>query len=175
MDAQQLREIQAPLKERYRRDPTAARVTMLAVGRVDADALTCVVPTAAGEVSAGLHRAAGGSGQEACSADMLLQSLVACSGVTLAAVATAMGIALQRAEVRAEAEMDFRGTLGVDRQTPVGLTAVRVEFDIDSQADDGALQRLVELTERYCVVLRTLQDGVHVHCQWRRSEPGGRA
>ncbi|RMF44108.1 MAG: OsmC family peroxiredoxin [Planctomycetota bacterium] len=169
MDAQQLRELQAPLKSRYRQDPAAARVRLHATGQIDAQALVCTVPTLAGDVRAGLHPAAGGSGREACSAEMLLQSLAACSGVTMAAVATAMGIELQRAEVRVEGEMDFRGTLGIERQVPVGLTDVWLEFDLDSPADDAALERLVELTERYCVVLQTLLQGTSVRCRWSRS------
>jgi uncharacterized OsmC-like protein len=156
MNADQLRELQAPIKQRYRDDPSTARVVMHASGSVQASQLTCQVDTSIGQVTAGLHPAAGGTGEQACSGDMLLQALVACSGVTLSAVATAMGIEIRSAQITAQAEMDFRGTLGIDKSVPVGITALELEFVIDSPAEESQLKKLVELTERYCVVLRTL-------------------
>ncbi len=162
MNADQLRTLQAPLKQRYRDDPSTARVVMHARGVIAAsDALqssplTCRVDTSIGQVAAGLHPAAGGSGAHACSGDMLLQALVACSGVTLSAVATAMGIKIHSANIIAQAEMDFRGTLGIDKSVPVGITSLSLNFEFDSPAEDAQLKKLVELTERYCVVLQTL-------------------
>lgn len=168
MDAEQLRALQAPLKARYREEPDAARVVYQATGDVSLAKLQCDVHTAAGWVQAGLHPAAGGDGGQACSADMLLQALVACSGVTLAAVATAMSVPLKSAKVKAEAELDFRGTLGVDKAVNVGLTSLRIEFLIDSTAEDELLSKLVALTERYCVVLQTLVQPPGVSCGWSR-------
>ncbi len=156
MNADELRAIQAPIKQRYRDDPNSARVVMHAAGRVEPSEIACKVETLIGEVVAGLHPAAGGSGALACSGDMLLQALVACSGVTFAAVATAMGIEIRSAAIRANAEMDFRGTLGIDKSVPIGITAVALEFEIDSPADEASLLKLINLTERYCVVLQTL-------------------
>ena len=156
MDADQLRALQAPLKQRYRDEPGSAKVVMHASGKVLASQLTCLVDTSLGQVDAGLHPAAGGSGAQACSGDMLLQALVACSGVTLSAVATAMGIEIRSASVSARAEMDFRGTLGIDKTVPIGITELHLEFSIDSVAEDAQLQKLIQLTERYCVVLQTL-------------------
>lgn len=168
MDAEQLRALQAPLKARYREEPEAARVVYQATGEVSFAKLQCDVHTAAGWVQAGLHPAAGGDGGQACSADMLLQALVACSGVTLAAVATAMSLPLKSAAVKAEAELDFRGTLAVDRAVDVGLSSLRIEFLIDSTAEDELLSKLVALTERYCVVLQTLVQPPGVSCGWSR-------
>ena len=156
MNADQLRALQAPIKQGYRDDPSTARIVMRASGTVQPSQLTCLVATSIGQVTAGLHPAAGGSGELACSGDMLLQALVACSGVTLSAVATAMGIEIHSANITAQAEMDFRGTLGIDKSVPVGITALRVDFEFDSPAEDVQLKKLVELTERYCVVLQTL-------------------
>ncbi len=156
MDADQLRALQAPLKQRYRDDPSSAKVVMHASGKVHASQLTCSVDTSVGQVDAGLHPAAGGSSEQACSGDMLLQALVACSGVTLSAVATAMGIEIRSASITANAEMDFRGTLGIDKTIPIGISALHLQFSIDSTADDSQLKKLIELTERYCVVLQTL-------------------
>jgi uncharacterized OsmC-like protein len=155
MHADQLRERQAPLKTRYREDPASATVHFEARGEL-AEGVTCRVPTFTGTVPAGLHPAAGGDGSDACSGDMLLQALAACAGVTLNAVATAMGIALNKAAVVVEGDMDFRGTLGVDRQTPVGYQNIKVRFEIDSDAPDDKLNTLVDLAERYCVVFQTL-------------------
>ena len=156
MDRAGLRAVQAPLKERYRADPSAAVVTLRAEGRVGAG-VTCSVETGRALVEAGLHPATGGSGASACSGDMLLQALAACAGVTLAAVATAKGIALAAGVVRAEGDLDFRGTLGVDREAPVGFRAIRLAFELESDADDAALDELIAITERYCVVLQTLR------------------
>lgn len=156
MDRAGLRAVQAPLKERYRADPSSAVVTLRAEGQVG-QGVTCSVETGRALVEAGLHPATGGSGASACSGDMLLQALAACAGVTLAAVATAKGIALEEGIVRVEGDLDFRGTLGVDRDAPVGFRAIRVSFDLRSDADDQTLDDLISLTERYCVVLQTLQ------------------
>jgi uncharacterized OsmC-like protein len=156
MNVDQLRALQAPIKQRYKDDPDAAIVTMTAVGHLGED-LTCRVPTHAGDAVAGLHPAAGGSGLEACSGDMLLQALVACAGVTLRAVATAMGIPIARGTVRAEGDVDFRGTLGVARDAPVGVRALRLAFELETSATEEQLATLLKLTERYCVVLQTIK------------------
>lgn len=168
MDANQLRELQSPIKQKYRDDPDSARISMKAVGDVHQAELVCEVATATGKVHAGLHPAAGGSGATACSGDMLLQSLVACSGVTFSAVATAMGISIRSAKIEATGVADFRGTLGIDKATPVGLTELQLTFKIDSEADDSQLQKLTELTERYCVVLQTLLHPIKPATCWAR-------
>ncbi|HEY5108049.1 MAG TPA: OsmC family protein [Acidimicrobiales bacterium] len=154
MDRDQLRAAQAPIKERYRDDPAEARVTLRADGDLGSD-VTCSVQTGRALVEAGLHPATGGDGSAACSGDMLLQALVACAGVTLRSVATSLGIDVS-GSVRAEGDLDFRGTLGVDKQAPVGFTDIRLSFDLDSDADQEQLDTLLRLTERYCVVLQTL-------------------
>lgn len=153
-----LRERQQPIKAGYRDDPASAVVTSTATATVDQAGLTATAPTWAGDVVAGLHPAAGGDGTQACSGDIVLQALVACAGVTLSSVATALGVDLRSASVTARATWDARGTLGVDREAPVGLTAVELVLDLDTDADQEKVERLVELTERYCVVARTLQD-----------------
>ncbi|USQ81436.1 OsmC family protein [Ornithinimicrobium faecis] len=153
-----LRERQKPIKAGYREDPASALVTSTATARVDQAGLTATVPTWAGDVVAGLHPAAGGDGTQACSGDIVLQALVACAGVTLSSVATALGVELRSANVTAHGTWDARGTLGVDRDAPVGLTSVELVLDLDTDADQDKVERLVELTERYCVVARTLQD-----------------
>lgn len=158
MEADALRALQAPLKTRYRDQPESALCTLTASGSVDLETVTCQVQTHAGPVQAGLHPAAGGDDSAACSATMLLEALVGCAGVTLAAVASALSIPVRSAHVTAEGDMDFRGTLGVNRETPVGLTAIRLRFQLDTDADDQQQAKLIELTERYCVVLRTLQN-----------------
>jgi uncharacterized OsmC-like protein len=168
MDADQLRALQAPIKQRYRDDPSTARVVMHASGTVQPSQLACQVETSTGQVVAGLHPAAGGSGELACSGDMLLQALVACSGVTLSAVATAMGIEIRSANISAHAEMDFRGTLGIDKSVPVGITILRLEFEFDSPAEDAQLKKLIELTERYCVVLQTLAEPAKLSSSFKR-------
>jgi len=155
MKAQDLRALQAPLKERYRSLPESALVTLSAQGRI-AEGVSCKVETGKALVVAGLHPATGGSGQAACSGDMLLEALVACAGVTLNAVATSLGIELRDAVVRAEGDLDFRGTLGVAKEAPVGFQKVRLQFTLDSDATDDELATLLRLTERYCVVYQTL-------------------
>src|SRR4051812_18920949 len=150
MNSDELRQLQAPLKARYKEDPKAALVTLRAVGRVDQSRLTCALETGKPGVPAGLHPAVGGDGSAACSGDMLLEALVACAGVTLASVATAMGIDLTMAKVVAEGELDFRGTLGVSRETPVGFTSIRCRFEIQAEAPPEKISKLIELSERYC-------------------------
>ncbi len=156
MDAEQLRQLQAPLKAQYKEDPGAAMQTLRAAGRVSQDSLTCTLLTGKAGVPAGLHPAAGGDGTAACSGDMLLEALVGCAGVTLASVATAMGLDVSDAVVSAEGELDFRGTLGVAKEVPVGFSRIRLIFEIGPGAPANKLDKLVELTERYCVVLQTL-------------------
>ena len=160
-DAASLRSIQAPLKERYRESPEDARITLRAEGALGAD-LVCRVETGKAMVEAGLHPATGGSGLSACSGDMLLQALVACAGVTLRAVATALDIPVRGGRVEAEGDLDFRGTLAVDRDAPVGFTAVRLRFALDTDASEESLATLLRLTERYCVVLQTLRAAPEV-------------
>jgi len=156
MDAEKLRALQAPLKERYRADPQAAVITLKAEGAIDDANIACKVDTGRALVTAGLHPATGGTGIEACSGDMLLEALVACAGVTLKAVATAIGVELEAGTVRAEGDLDFRGTLGVDREAPVGFRAIRLTFELDTDAPPDKVDQLVKLTERYCVVFQTL-------------------
>jgi len=158
MNANELRELQAPLKAKYREDPSAALVTLRAEGDVDALGIACKVDTGRAIVEAGLHPATGGTGLQACSGDMLLEALVACAGVTLKAVATALGIELRAAKVRAEGDLDFRGTLGVERTAPVGFREIRLAFELDTDATDEQRAKLLDLTERYCVVYQTLQN-----------------
>lgn len=169
MDAKALKELQAPIKARYRSEPESAQVRLKAAGSISVERLVCSVATHAGVVEAKLHSAAGGDGSGACSGDMLLEALVACSGVTFVAVATAMSIPIRSASVEAEGLLDFRGTLGIDRDTPVGLNSIRLRFAIDSPAGDDELAKLVQLTERYCVVLQTLAPSASLQCSWGRS------
>ena len=157
MDSAELRELQAPLKERYRSDPDAAVVTLRARGDLAEGAITCKVETGRALVEAGLHPATGGSGLEACSGDMLLEALVACAGVTLKAVATAIDFRLRGGSVSAEGDLDFRGTLGVERTAPVGFRDIRLSFTLDTDEPEERRQNLLRLTERYCVVLQTLR------------------
>ena len=157
MDAMTLREMQAPLKAKYRENPDAAVVTLKAEGSLDGDGIACRLETGRALVEAGLHPATGGSGLEACSGDMLLEALVACAGVTLRAVATALEFGLQGGSVRAEGDLDFRGTLGVDRDTPVGFRDIRLAFTLDTDEPQDRIDTLLKLTERYCVVLQTLR------------------
>lgn len=157
MNAEDLRRLQRPLKARYRDEPATAMVTLKAAGSLDGEGLTCSVQTGKALVEAGLHPATGGDGVAACSGDMLLEALVACAGVTVRAVATALAIELRGGTVRAEGDLDFRGTLGVDRAAPVGFAAIRLDFDLDTDADDEQLAALFKLTERYCVVYQTLR------------------
>ncbi len=158
MDANELRALQAPLKNRYRQEPAAARVEARAEAVLDLDRVGCRISSWAGETQAGLHPATGGDGSLACSADMLLEALVACAGVTLNAVATAMGVKLSGGRVTAEGHWDARGTLGVDRNTPIGLTDVTLRFDLDTDADPATVERLVATSERYCVIYQTLRN-----------------
>jgi uncharacterized OsmC-like protein len=155
MNADELRSVQAPLKERYRRTPAAALVTLSAQGRLG-EGVSCKIETGKALVNAGLHPATGGTGLSACSGDMLLEALVACAGVTLNAVATAVGIELRDALLRAEGDLDFRGTLGVSKEVPVGFQNIRLTFMLDTDASDEELATLLKLTERYCVVYQTL-------------------
>ena len=157
MRPEDLRALQAPLKEAYRASPERAVVTLRASGRLDEAAVSCHVDTGRAMVEAGLHPATGGTGLEACSGDLLLQALVACAGVTLRAVATALDLPVRGGEVRAEGELDFRGTLGVSKETPVGFRAIRLHFALDTDATAEQLATLEKLTERYCVVLQTLR------------------
>ena len=155
MDASELRSVQAPLKERYRQAPDAALITLRAQGRLG-EGVSCSIETGKALVLAGLHPATGGNGLSACSGDMLLQALVACAGVTMNAVATALGIELRDATVRAEGDLDFRGTLGVAKDVPVGFQSIRLQFTLDTDASQEQLDSLLRLTERYCVVYQTL-------------------
>ncbi|MGE3821977.1 MAG: OsmC family protein [Isosphaeraceae bacterium] len=158
MNAEELRATQTPLKTRYREAPEAARLTLRATGRITPTEQSCAIETGAGPVVvAGLHPFAGGDGSAACAGDLFLQALAACAGVTLAVVATALGIPIRSGTVTAEGDLDFRGTLGVSRETPVGFTAIRLHFDLDGDADAERLANLLKLTERYCVNLQTLK------------------
>ena len=156
MNADELRALQAPLKDAYRADPAQALVTLTAQGELDAG-IACRVDTGRALVEAGLHPATGGTGLQACSGDLLLQALVACAGVTLRAVATALAIPVRRGAVHAEGDLDFRGTLGVSKEAPVGFRAIRLRFELDTDATPEQLASLERLTERYCVVLQTLR------------------
>jgi uncharacterized OsmC-like protein len=156
MDAEALRALQAPIKDRYRAEPDAAIITLKAHGELDDQHIACKVETGRALAVAGLHPATGGSGAELCSGDMLLEALVACAGVTLKAVATAIGVELRKGVVRAEGDLDFRGTLGVDREAPVGFRDIRLAFDLDTDAPQEKIDQLVKLTERYCVVFQTI-------------------
>src|SRR5438132_11190214 len=157
MNADELRSLQAPIKDQYRERPATALVTLRAEGRTG-EGLTCKVETGKALVEAGLHPATGGNGLSACSGDMLLEALVACAGVTLRAVATALGIEIRDATVRAEGDLDFRGTLGVSKDVPVGFQRIRLHFDLDTDASEEQLAMLLRLTERYCVVYQTLRQ-----------------
>jgi uncharacterized OsmC-like protein len=162
MNSAALRELQAPLKEKYRNDPHAAVVTLRARGDLADDAIACKVETGRALIEAGLHPATGGSGMEACSGDMLLEALVACAGVTLKAVATAIDFRLRGGSVSAEGDLDFRGTLGVERAAPVGFRDIRLTFTLDTDEPEDRRESLMRLTERYCVVLQTLRTSPKV-------------
>jgi uncharacterized OsmC-like protein len=155
MKSENLRAMQAPLKDQYRKDPDAAMLTLKAQGRLD-EGITCKVQTGKAMVEAGLHPASGGNGLQVCSGDMLLEALVACSGVTLNAVATSIGITIRNGTVRAEGDLDFRGTLGVSKEVPVGFQKIRPEFELETDASPEQLETLLRLTERYCVVYQTI-------------------
>ncbi len=156
MDANALRAMQAPYKDKYKSDPNAAVITLKAHGTLDESKIACKVETGRALAIAGLHPATGGSGAELCSGDMLLEALVACAGVTLKAVATALDIPLKSGTVKAEGDLDFRGTLGVDKEAPVGFREIRLSFDLDTDASDEQIASLIKLTERYCVIFQTL-------------------
>jgi len=158
MNADQLRAMQAPLKQRYRENPASARIPARAEAVLSADDIACTITGRTGPVIAGLHPAAGGSGALACSADMLLEAVVACAGVTLRAVATAIGVNIRSGRIVAEGVWDARGTLGIDRSVPVGMSEITLRFAIDSDADQAKLERMIQTTERYCVILQTLRS-----------------
>ena len=168
MKSEELRELQAPLKDRYRKDEGSAVITLKAEGRIG-DGVTCSVATGRALVEAGLHPATGGSGIHACSGDMLLEALVACAGVTLNAVATALDLTIREATVRAEGDLDFRGTLGLDQTVPVGFRDIRLSFDIDGDLSEEQRASLIKLTERYCVVYQTLRGPppIKVKANWQ--------
>jgi uncharacterized OsmC-like protein len=159
MDSAALRALQAPIKERYKADPKAGLITLKAKGALDDSNIACKVETGRALAVAGLHPATGGSGMELCSGDMLLEALVACAGVTLKAVATALDISLRSGTVSAEGDLDFRGTLGVAKEAPVGFAQIRLRFDLDTDAAADKLDHLLKLTERYCVVYQTIRNG----------------
>ena len=164
MDRDELRALQAPLKEQYREEPEAATVTLAATGTLG-EGVSCSVQTGRALAEAGLHPASGGDGTLLCSGDMLLEALVACAGVTLRAVATSLEIPIHGGKVRAEGDLDFRGTLGVDKEAPVGFSAIRLTFDLDADATDEQLATLQKLTERYCVVYQTLASAPQLTTQ----------
>jgi len=164
MDAGQLRSLQAPLKERYKQQPEAAQITLRAEGRLS-ESVTCKIETGKALVKAGLHPATGGDGLSACSGDMLLEALVGCAGVTLRAVATALGIQLRNARIRAEGDLDFRGTLGVSKDVPVGFERIRLRFELDTDASAEQVATLIRLTERYCVVYQTLSRPAKINVE----------
>jgi uncharacterized OsmC-like protein len=166
MNAETLRSLQAPLKEKYRQQPNTALVTLRAEGRLG-EGITCKIETCKAPVTAGLHPATGGDGLSACSGDMLLEALVGCAGVTLNAVATALGIQLRDAKVRAEGDLDFRGTFGVSKDVPVGFERIRLRFDLDTDATAEQVATLIRLTERYCVVYQTLSRPAKIDVEYR--------
>jgi uncharacterized OsmC-like protein len=165
MNATELKKLQEPFKERYRSEPESAIITLKAQGKVS-EGISCKVETGRTLIEAGLHPATGGSGMQACSGDLLLEALVACAGVTLQAVATAIGIEIKDGSVKAEGDLDFKGTLGVSKEVPVGFKAIRLRFDLDSNATAEQIASLAKLTERYCVVYQTLVKGVNVETEF---------
>src|ERR1700720_3205356 len=168
MDSAALRALQAPIKDRYKADPTAGLITLKAKGAIDDTHIACKVETGRALAVAGLHPATGGSGMELCSGDMLLEALVACAGVTLKAVATAIDIPLKSGTVSAEGDLDFRGTLGVAKDAPVGFRQIRLAFDVDTDVEQDKLDQLLKLTERYCVVYQTIRSGPPVEISMHR-------
>lgn len=168
MDSSSLRELQGPLKERYKSDPDAAVITLKAKGSLDDESIACKVETGRALAIAGLHPATGGSGRELCSGDMLLEALVACAGVTLKAVSTALEIPLKSGEVSAEGDLDFRGTLAVAKDAPVGFREIRLNFKVETDAPQEKLDQLLKLTERYCVVYQTIKSGPKVDVKLAR-------
>jgi len=169
MNSDDLRRVQTPLKEKYKVDPSAAVITLHANGRIGED-VTCKIETGKGLVEAGLHPATGGTGMSACSGDMLLEALAACAGVTLNAVATALGIDIRDGRVRVEGDLDFRGTLGVSKEAPVGFQDIRLNVQLDTDATDEQVQTLMRLMERYCVVYQTLRQPPAIEISYTRSE-----
>jgi len=169
MDGNELRAMQAPIKQRYKDDPNAAVITLKAKGTLDDSHIACKVETGRALAVAGLHPATGGSGLELCSGDMLLEALVACAGVTVKAVATALEIPLKSGKVSAEGDLDFRGTLGVAKDAPVGFRQIRLRFDLDTAAPQDKLDQLLKLTERYCVVYQTIKAGPPVEVKLQRA------
>lgn len=165
MDATELRALQTPLKQRYRDDPATARIASRAVCEIDQGGIASIVRGPQGTVTAGLHEAAGGDGSKACSGDMLLEALVACAGVTLAAVATAMGVTIRKGSISAEGIWDARGTLAIDKTVPIGVTDINLRFDLDTDADAKTVERLIESTERYCVILQTLRNPPRINAE----------
>jgi len=169
MDAAELRAMQAPIKDRYKEDAKAAFITLKAKGTLDDQNIACKVETGRALAVAGLHPATGGSGMELCSGDMLLEALVACAGVTLKAVATAIDVPLKSGVVSAEGDLDFRGTLGVSKEAPVGFAQIRLRFDVETDAPQEKLDQLLKLTERYCVVYQTIKSGPPVDVSLNRA------
>ena len=168
MDANELRALQAPIKDRYKTEPKAAYITLKAKGTLDDTSIACKVETGRALAVAGLHPATGGSGLELCSGDMLLEALVACAGVTLKSVATAVDVPLRTGNVIAEGDLDFRGTLGVDKEAPVGFEEIRLRFEVGTDAPQDKLDLLLKLTERYCVVYQTIKNGPKVSVTMKR-------
>ncbi len=168
MNATELKSLQAPIKEKYREDPESAIITLKAEGKIG-EGISCKVETGRAMVEAGLHPATGGSGMLACSGDMLLEALVACAGVTLQSVATAIGVNIESGTVKAEGDLDFKGTLGVSKESPVGFQRIRLEFNLQSDAGDEQIAALKKLTERYCVVYQTLTNGVAIETTYHSS------
>jgi uncharacterized OsmC-like protein len=168
MDSAELRATQAPIKDRYKSDPKSAMITLKASGSIENEGIACKVETGRALAVAGLHPATGGSGLELCSGDMLLEALVACAGVTLKSVATALDVPLRAGTVTAEGDLDFRGTLGIDKEVPVGFAAIRLRFNVDTDAPQEKLDLLHKLTERYCVVYQTIRNGPKVSVTMHR-------
>jgi len=168
MNAIELKNLQAPLKEKYRAEPNSAIITLKAKGNIG-EGVSCKIETGRALVEAGLHPATGGTGMLACSGNLLLEALVACAGVTVSAVATAIGIDIKSGSIRAEGDLDFKGTLGVSKDVPVGFKSIRLYFDIDSNSSQEQIQNLAKLTERYCVVYQTLTNGVPVETSYKNS------
>ncbi|MHA4843046.1 OsmC family protein [Flavitalea antarctica] len=167
MDATELKNLQAPLKEKYRSAPESAIITLTATGKIG-EGISCNIQTSRAIIEAGLHPATGGTGMLACSGDLLLEALVACAGVTMRAVSTAIGIDIKGGTIKAEGDLDFRGTLGVSKEAPVGFRAIRLIFNLESDATSEQIESLKKLTERYCVVYQTLMNGVNVETQYKR-------
>ena len=167
MNSDELKNLQNPVKEKYRRQPDAAKITLMAQGKIG-EGISCKVDTGRSLKEAGLHPAAGGNGMLACSGDMLLEALVACAGVTFSAVSTSVGIEIREGIIKAEGDLDFRGTLGVSKETPVGFKAIRLSFILDCDATTEQMQTIAKLTERYCVVYQTLTKGIQIETNYTR-------